>query len=792
MTSKKSLSERDICTKYITPAITAAGWDLHTQIREEVSFTKGRIIVRGKLHTRGELKRADYILYYKSNIPLAVIEAKDNSHSVGDGMQQALNYAETLGVPFVFSSNGDAFLFHDRTGLSDNMEEELALNAFPSPVQLWERYCQWKGLEAPSARSTVEMPYYDDGTGRAPRYYQASAINNTVEAVAKGQQRILLVMATGTGKTYTAFQIIWRLWKSGAKKRILFLADRNILVDQTKNNDFKPFGAAMTKISKRQIDKSYEIYLSLYQAVTGSDEAQNVYKQFTPDFFDLIVIDECHRGSAAEDSAWREILEYFSSATHVGLTATPKETKDVSSIHYFGDPIYSYTLKEGIEDGFLAPYKVVRIDIDKDVQGWRPTKGQVDKRGELIEDRIFNLTDMDRTLVLEKRTELVAEKITEFLEASDPYAKTIVFCDDIDHAERMRQALVNLNPERIKENRKYIMRITGDEQEGKAELDNFINPEERYPVIATTSKLMTTGVDAQTCKLIVLDQHIKSMTEFKQIIGRGTRINEDYNKFWFTIIDFKKATELFADEDFDGPPIMIYEPKFDDSPVPPDENPPTVFDGEGNPIPQNGEESGITTAGPGEGGGPGEGRVKYLVGDVAVHVLSERVQYYGPDGKLITESLKDYTRKAVRKDYSSLDEFLRRWSKADRKAAILRELEEHGVLIAALSEEVGKDFDPFDLICHVAFDQPPLTRRERAEQVKKRNYFTKYGEQARKVLESLLEKYADTGIENIEDIKILTLDPFKDMGTASELVSAFGGKPAYMAALLELEHHLYS
>ncbi len=792
MTSKKSLSERDICTKYITPAITAAGWDLHTQIREEVSFTKGRIIVRGKLHTRGELKRADYILYYKSNIPLAVIEAKDNSHSVGDGMQQALNYAETLGVPFVFSSNGDAFLFHDRTGLSDNMEEELALNAFPSPVQLWERYCQWKGLEAPSARSTVEMPYYDDGTGRAPRYYQASAINNTVEAVAKGQQRILLVMATGTGKTYTAFQIIWRLWKSGAKKRILFLADRNILVDQTKNNDFKPFGAAMTKISKRQIDKSYEIYLSLYQAVTGSDEAQNVYKQFTPDFFDLIVIDECHRGSAAEDSAWREILEYFSSATHVGLTATPKETKDVSSIHYFGDPIYSYTLKEGIEDGFLAPYKVVRIDIDKDVQGWRPTKGQVDKRGELIEDRIFNLTDMDRTLVLEKRTELVAEKITEFLEASDPYAKTIVFCDDIDHAERMRQALVNLNPERVKENRKYIMRITGDEQEGKAELDNFINPEERYPVIATTSKLMTTGVDAQTCKLIVLDQHIKSMTEFKQIIGRGTRINEDYNKFWFTIIDFKKATELFADEDFDGPPIMIYEPKFDDSPVPPDENPPTVFDGEGNPIPQNGEESGITTAGPGEGGGPGEGRVKYLVGDVAVHVLSERVQYYGPDGKLITESLKDYTRKAVRKDYSSLDEFLRRWSKADRKAAILRELEEHGVLIAALSEEVGKDFDPFDLICHVAFDQPPLTRRERAEQVKKRNYFTKYGEQARKVLESLLEKYADTGIENIEDIKILTLDPFKDMGTASELVSAFGGKPAYMAALLELEHHLYS
>tara|TARA_R100001377_G_scaffold72091_1_gene47827 strand:+ start:2411 stop:4789 length:2379 start_codon:yes stop_codon:yes gene_type:complete len=792
VTSKKDLSERDICTKYITPAITAAGWDLLSQIREEVSFTKGRIIVRGKLHTRGELKRADYILYYKSNIPLAVIEAKENGLSVGAGMQQALNYAETLGVPFVFSSNGDAFLFHDRTGLAGKTEEVLALSAFPSPEQLWQWYCQWKGINAPAARHTVEMPYFDDGTDRAPRYYQASAINNTVEAVAKGQQRILLVMATGTGKTYTAFQIIWRLWKSGTKKRILFLADRNILVDQTKNNDFKPFGAAMTKITKRQIDKSYEIYLSLYQAVTGSEEAQNIYKQFTPDFFDLIVIDECHRGSAAEDSAWREILDYFSSATHVGLTATPKETKDVSSIHYFGDPIYSYTLKEGIEDGFLAPYKVVRIDIDKDVQGWRPRKGQVDKHGELIEDRIYNLTDMDRTLVLEKRTELVAKKITEFLEATDPFAKTIVFCDDIDHAERMRQALVNLNPERVRESRRYIMRITGDEQEGKAELGNFINPEERYPVIATTSKLMTTGVDAQTCKLIVLDQHIKSMTEFKQIIGRGTRINEDYGKFWFTIMDFKKATELFADDDFNGPPIMIYEPKGGESPVPPDEEPGTIFDDFGNPVEPDGEDTGGVIIGPGGGEEPGTGRVKYLVGDVAVYVIAERVQYYGPDGKLITETLKDYTRQAVRKDYSSLDEFLRRWSKADRKAAILRELEDHGVLLEALSDEVGKDFDAFDLICHVAFDQPPLTRRERAEQVKKRNYFAKYGEQARLVLESLLEKYADTGIENIEDIKILTLDPFKDMGTASELVSAFGGKPAYMAALHELEQNLYS
>jgi len=792
MTDNKKLSERDICTKFITPAVIRAGWDLFTQIREEVSFTKGRIIVRGKLHTRGELKRADYILYYKSNIPLAVIEAKDNSHGVGSGMQQALNYAETLAVPFVFSSNGNGFLFHDRTGLADQTERELRLDEFPSPAELWQRYCQWKGIATEQALKAVEMPYYDDGSGRAPRYYQANAINNTIEAVAREQQRILLVMATGTGKTYTAFQIIWRLWKSGTKKRILFLADRNILVDQTKNNDFKPFGAAMTKISKRQIDKSYEIYLSLYQAVTGSEEDQNIYKQFSPDFFDLIVIDECHRGSASEDSAWRVILDYFSSVTHIGLTATPKETRDVSSIYYFGEPVFSYTLKQGIDDGFLAPYKVVRIDIDKDLQGWRPSKGQADKNGLMIEDRIYNQIDMDRTLVLEKRTELVARKITEYLAATDPYAKTIVFCDDIDHAERMRQALVNLNPERVKESRKYVMRITGDEIEGKAELDNFINPEERYPVIATTSKLMTTGVDAQTCKLVVLDQHIKSMTEFKQMIGRGTRINEDYDKYWFTIMDFKKATELFADEAFDGPPIMIYEPQPDQPPVPPDELPAPL-----SPFEKGGSEGGFAKGGSEGGLGdgdyePGTGRVKYVLGDVTVYVVSERVQYYGPEGKLITESLKDYTRTTVRRDYSSLNDFLLSWNKADRKAAILKELEEHGLLLEPLADEVGKDFDAFDLICHVAFDQPPLTRRERAEQVKKRNYFTKYGDKARKVLETLLEKYADTGIQNIEDIKILTLDPFKNMGTASELVSAFGGKPAYMAALHELEEHLYA
>lgn len=784
---KKSLSERDICTKFIAPAIQQAGWDIQKQVREEVSFTKGRIIVRGKLHSRGEARRADFILYHQPNLPIAVIEAKDNKHSLGSGMQQALGYAEALDVPFVFSSNGDGFLFHDRSGTGTQVETELSLDQFPCPSELWQRYCAWKGLEG-AAKQQVEAPYYDDGSGRSPRYYQANAINRTVEAVARGQDRILLVMATGTGKTYTAFQIIWRLWKSKQKKRILFLADRNILVDQTKNNDFKPFGQAMTKIAKRQIDTSYEIYLSLYQAVTGAEEEKNVYKQFSPDFFDLVVIDECHRGSAAEDSAWREILEYFSGATHIGLTATPKETKDVSSITYFGEPVYSYTLKQGIEDGFLAPYKVVRIDFDKDLQGWRPPKGMLDKNGELIEDRIYNLKDMDRNLVIEARTQMVAQKVTEFLKATDPYQKTIVFCDDINHAERMRQALVNLNPERVAENRKYVMRITGDEQEGKVELDNFINPEQRYPVIATTSKLMTTGVDAQTCKLIVLDQHIRSMTEFKQIIGRGTRINEDYGKYWFTIMDFKKATELFADPAFDGDPVVIFSPDGGESPVPPDS-------------PAEGEE-GIVDGGEwlpdgatGEVGSEGRKHIKYVIDNVPIFVIAERIQYYGPDGKLITESLRDYTRNCVKKQFASLDDFLRRWSDAEQKKAIIDELAAKGVMWEALAEEVeakrGQPLDPFDLICHVAFDQPPLTRQERAEQVKKRNYFAKYAGATRQVLEALLDKYADTGVEHIEDIKILQLAPFSQIGAPLELVQAFGGKLGYQKAIHELESELY-
>lgn len=789
---KRQLSERDICTKFITPAIEQAGWDIATQVREEFPLTKGRIIVRGKLHTRAQNKRADYVLFHKPNMPIAVIEAKDNKHSLGDGMQQGLGYAEMLQVPFVFSSNGDGFLFHNKIAKDGVIERELSLNELPSPTQLWQWWADHLGLNTTQSE-LVSQDYYSDGSNKTPRYYQLLAINKTIEAIAKGQNRLLLVMATGTGKTYTAFQIIWRLWKSKAKKRILFLADRNILVDQTMTNDFKPFGSAMTKIQKRQANKSYEIYLSLYQAVTGTEEERNIYKQFSRDFFDLIVIDECHRGSAAADSAWRDILEYFSSATQIGLTATPKETKEVSNIDYFGEPIYTYSLRQGIDDGFLAPYKVVRIDLDKDLTGWRPDKGMVDKHGNEIEDRIYNQRDFDKNLVLEKRTELVAKKISEFLKQTNRFDKTIVFCDNIDHAERMRQALVNENADLVAQNSKYVMRITGDNEEGKAELDNFIFPESKYPVIATTSKLMTTGVDAQTCKLIVLDQRIQSMTEFKQIIGRGTRINEDYDKYYFTIIDFKKATELFADPDFDGEPVQIYEPKGDESPVPPD-------DGEGSQpqdgftYPPAGDSPWTGVSEPGADS-EGSGVRRYVVANVEVKVASERVQYFDATGRLITESLKDYTRKALAKEFSSLDDFLRRWNDADKKQAIIDELANEGVFFEALAEEIGKqsgkEFDPFDLVCHIVWDQPPLTRKERAEQVKKRDYFTKYGDQAQRVLQALLDKYADEGIGPIEETQILTIAPFTNFGTPMEIIRAFGGLDKYQRAVHELEQALY-
>jgi type I restriction enzyme R subunit len=776
---KKNLTERDICTKYITPAIVeTAGWSRDTQLREELSLTKGRVIVHGKLHSRGKQKRADYVLYHKTNIPLAVVEAKDNTHTLHSGIQQAIEYADLLDVPFAYSSNGDGFIEHDRTR---GVERELSLLEFPSPEELWRRYCQHKGIEDPEEKRIYAQDYYPSPDNKTPRYYQLTAINRTIEAISKGQKRVLLVMATGTGKTFTSFQIIWRLWKSGARKRVLFLADRNILVDQTRTNDFKPFGSAMTKIQHRNPDKSYEIYLALYQAITGPLEAQKIYKQFSPEFFDLIVVDECHRGSAEEDSAWREILEYFSNATQIGMTATPKETRYVSNIDYFGDPVFTYSLKQGIEDGFLAPYKVIRIDIDKDVTGWRPEKGKKDKYGKEIPDRIYNQSDYDQELVLERRNELVATKITEFLKATNRFDKTIVFCEDIPHAERMRSLLVTLNSDLVSQSSKYVMQITGDSPEGKAELDNFILPESRYPVIVTTSKLLSTGVDVQTCKLIVLDKRTESMTEFKQIIGRGTRINEAYDKFSFTIMDFRKATELFADPAFDGEPVQIYEPKGDDPIVPPDDPVQPLAGGDDT------VESGLQV-------GPvskRQRRTKYYVHDVAVDVVAERVQYYGKDGKLITESLNDYTRKAVNRNFASLNDFLRKWTSADRKQAIVEELENEGILLEALAEEVGKDFDPFDLIAHVAFGQKPLTRRERADNVKKRNYFIKYGDKARSVLEALLDKYADEGLTNLEDPKVLRVQPFNKYGTPMELIQAFGGREQYFQAVKDLEQQLY-
>jgi type I restriction enzyme R subunit len=794
MQSKKSLSERDICTKFITPAVENSGWNRLTQLLEEVSFTDGKIYVRGKLTARGNQKRADYILYYKPNIPIALIEAKDNKHSVRAGIQQALDYAQILDIPCVFSSNGDGFLFHDRTATDGNIETEIGIDDFPTPEQLWEKYKKYKGIITPEAEKISSQDYYFDGTNRKPRYYQQIAVNRTVEAIANGQNRILLTMATGTGKTYTAFQIIHRLWKCGAKKRILFLADRNALIDQTRRGDFKHFKDKMTVVKHRQIDKSYEIYLALYQGLSGTDEAANVYKQFSPDFFDLIVIDECHRGSANEDSSWREILTYFHNATHIGLTATPRETQEVSNTEYFGDPVYTYSLRQGIDDGFLAPYRVVRVALNIDAEGWRPEQGKTDKDGYVVTDRIYNRKDFDKNLVIEERTDLVAKKLTEFLKGYDRYAKTIVFCVDIDHAERMRTALAKHNADLVAENYKYIMQITGDNDAGKRELDNFISPEERYPVIATTSELMTTGVDAQTCKVIVLDSNINSMTKFKQIIGRGTRINEEYGKMYFTILDFRNATDLFADPAFDGDPIRI-KPVTEDTDlgevIEEEENidEPVIDDTSGDeiifdppvlpPLPPIGPLP------------PPQPREKVYVNGVDVSILVSRELHFDQHGRPITTSLKDHTREIIQGHYASLDDFLNKWKGSDRKEAIIEELISEGVMVDALYEAVDKQVDLFDLICHVAYDQPPLTRKERANNVKKRNYFTKYGEQARNVLEALLEKYADQGIENIEDIQILTVPPINEYGSVTEIIKAFGSREEYETAIKELENELY-
>ncbi|MDP0499044.1 MAG: DEAD/DEAH box helicase family protein [Verrucomicrobiota bacterium JB022] len=648
--TKKDLSERDICSKYITPAILRAGWSA-SQFREEVNLTAGRVMVRGNLVSRiqnpdvtGGPKRADYVIYASPNVPLAVIEAKRNIYEVSHGMQQAMAYAEMLDVPFAFSSNGDGFLLHDFTGLFASTELELSNEEFPGFESLWSKYCQWKGIENKQQKTLFTVPYHTDGSGKEPRYYQKVAINRAVAEIAKGRQRLLLVMATGTGKTYTAFQIIWRLWKAKHKKRILFLADRNILIDQTIQQDFAPFGEVMHKITNRTVKRNYEIYLCLYQAVTGSAEWKQIYRQFPEDFFDLVVIDECHRGSATEDSAWREVLDYFQNATHIGLTATPKEktVKDKENqrilieepqfnYKYFGSPIYTYSLKQGIEDGFLAPYRVIRVVSDVDALGYTPEKGKVDKHGRPVEQRLYNTKDFDREMILTQRTEFVAQRVWEFLKKTDPLSKTIIFCDDQPHAERMRQALVNLIPEAVG-NRRYVVRITGDDKEGKAQLSYFIDNDEPYPVIATTSKLLSTGVDAKTCKLIVLDQTIKSLTQFKQILGRGTRIREDYGKLFFTVMDFKGATALFQDPEFDGEPVEVYQPEPDDPILPPEDSKPgsgeepqpPPFGAEGDP-----SEPEPVPHPPGPPESP-ERRIRYTIDDVPVDLAIERSQYLAP------------------------------------------------------------------------------------------------------------------------------------------------------------------
>ncbi len=785
--NKKALTEQEIRTQYITPAIQHAGWSA-AQIREEWFFTQGRVIVRGKLATRGQRKRADYLLQYRPNVPLAIVEAKDNHHEIGAGMQQALTYAEILDVPFVFASNGDGFIFHDRTGQSAEREQMLSLEAFPGPEGLWTRYREGKGWTA-GTEAVVLEPY---GGGKEPRYYQRIAVNRTVEAIARGQKRLLLVMATGTGKTQTAFQIIWRLRQSGQKHRILFLADRNILVDQTMVNDFRPFQSVMAKLSTGtgtierersaagvlQVDTSYEVYLGLYQALTGPEERQKIYRGVSPGFFDLIVVDECHRGSAAEDSAWREILEYFASATQIGLTATPKETEYVSNSHYFGNPIYTYSLKQGIADGFLAPYKVVRVHLDLDVEGYRPRTGEQDLQGLTLESRIYNQKDFDQTLVVDTRTERVADTVTRYLKDSgDRFQKTIIFCVDTDHAERMRRALMNANTDLVAEYPHYVMRITGDDLEGKAQLDTFIDPESKTPVLVTTSKLLSTGVDAQTCRLIVLDRAVGSMTEFKQIIGRGTRIHEATGKLYFTILDFRDTTNHFLDADFDGPPVQVYEPGPGD-PVNPLDEGDDLDSGEDFDDPN----------GPDEGDDP---RFKYHIHGGAVTIVLERVTYLDDHGQLVTESLRDYSRKTLRKEFGSLDTFLQRWNAAERKQAVLDEIAEAGLPLDQVADGMDWTMDPFDLVCHLAFDAPPLTRKERAQRVRRATIFTQYGAQARAVLEALLQKYEDDGLVDFTDAQVLRIKPFDQMGTLVGLLQPFGGRVGFEQAARALQAALY-
>ncbi len=766
---KYAMSEEDIKLQYITPSITAK-WDIK-KITMETKVTDGKINLKGNFVFREMPKRADYILYLNANNPIAIIEAKDNKHTVTDGLQQAMAYAQMLDLPFAYSSNGDGFAEHD---FLTGKERQFGMDEFPTEAELIARYKQESDM-TPEQEAVIQQPYYSSQTTYSPRYYQRIAINRTVDAIAKGQNRLLLVMATGTGKTYTAFQIVYRLLQAGIKRKVLYLADRNILVDQSIQQDFAPLEKVIHKINVVKDDKrtitSHEVYFSLYQQLVGDDDNEQFSELFTPDFFDLIIVDECHRGSAKEESRWRRILEYFSSATQIGMTATPKETKYVSNINYFGDPIYMYSLKEGIEDGFLAPFKVINIMTDVG-DGWRPRKGQLDINGVEIPDRIYTNSDYDYNIIIEDRIHQVAAEITRYLKSTDRMAKTIVFCATEDAADRMRTALVNLNSDMVKQNPDYIVRITGSDDYGKKKLKYFISTSSEGPVIATTSKLLSTGADCKMTKLIVLDEMIGSMTEFKQIIGRGTRLREKEGKTHFVVMDFRNVSRLFADPDWDGPIEM------DDD-----------FD------PNRQKQPPVTPPGPGPIDPPGPKNPQPIVGrdGCRVEIIYKTVSVYDAHGKLLRqESIVDYTKENILGEYASLDNFIRQWTAAEKKDAIRQMLLDRGIDLEMMKADQGMtDVGDFDFICHVAFDKKPLTRKERANNVKKRDFFSKYSGVAREVLEALLEKYMNTGIYEIEKTEILKLDPFQKLGKPAKIASYFGGKEGYLKAIRELEKEIY-
>lgn len=763
------LTEADVKFRFIEPNLEIKGWEKN-QIRKEYYFTDGKIHVFGEKVATERGKKADYILLSKKGeIQLAVIEAKDKSHSVGSGMQQAINYAKILDIPFAYSSNGDGFLEHD---FFTGKERELSLKEFPTEDELWKRYLEGKALK--EYEELISEPYYyPPFSAKKPRYYQKIAVQRTIEAIAKGQKRILLVMATGTGKTFTAFQIIHRLWSQKKVRRVLFLADRNVLVDQTMQGDFKSFQKVMNKVKGKNLDSAYEIYMSLYHQLAG-DEGEEPFRELKPDFFDLIVVDEAHRGSAKEDSQWRKILEYFSNAIQIGMTATPKETEYVSNIEYFGEPIYTYSLKQGIDDGFLAPYKVIRVNIDKDLEGYRPEKGKLDIYGREIEDREYTLKDFDRKLIIDDRTKEIAKRITKWLKDNGKFSKTIVFCENIDHAERMRQALVNENADMVKQNEKYIIRITGDDEYGKSQLDYFSDPFEYFPVVATTSRLLSTGVNVPTAQLIVLDKIINSVTEFKQIIGRGTRLYKDLKKYYFTIMDFRNATRLFADPQFDGEPISVYD------------GTKLIHD-----IPTTDEGINFTPVGDDEVTDDLHKSTKFRVNDVDVIILSEKVQYYDRDGKLVTEDLIDYTKRNILSEYNNIDIFVEEWKNAKRKTELIEELFEKGVLLDALRDESQSIYDDFDIILNIAYEKECLTKKERVEKVRKSGYLRKYNETSRIILEYLLEKYIDGGIKEVEDTKVLETRPFTEIGSPQKIAEFFGGRNGYISAVRELNSKLY-